>query len=545
MSKHAPRIPFEEAIEEKILLKNRFQDLSFPQKVALKILYGVPLKGRIVNPLNGFSELDYWAIFHDACELDELGFPKKVHQELAPEYTPKEYREAWLIFGRRAGKTDAFSSTIVAYEATLGGHEAFLRPRQQGICFQIAQDLRMARNSLHFIRAVFESSPLLEKEIVQVTADRIDLKNRFTIACVPASLKSTRGFASPISVMDEVGVWYQESESANPDYEIYRALSPGQIQFPNRKIVGISSPWNKAGLLYQYYESGTDGWKVPIEAMREQARDVAVLHGPTAVMGNPQVTREFLAKEKQRNELAFEREILAQFQDSISGFIPSVLVQEAVDLGILERPYVFGTNYFCAIDPAFKRDSFGFTIVHNENGKIIQDVVRRFTGTVSTPLNPAAVLDVILPLAKTYGCQVLYTDQYQFESFRQMAEERGFALFPVPFTAKSKSELYGNLQGLFLQRKIRLLDDYETIKEVKSLERKLTEGGSVQIAAPSGQHDDMATVLVIAVSQAMYDLGQGTETAAAGPKKDPIVQQIEEQIRKRWEMQQTWEGSWD
>ena len=538
------RIAFEEAIEEKLLLKTRFQDLSFPQRVALKIMYGVPLRERVVNPLNGFSELDYWAIFHDACELDELGFPSRPQVDLAPPYEPKEYREAWLIVGRRGGKTDAFSSTIVAYEAALGGHEAYLRPRQVGICFQIAQDLRMARNSLHFIRAVFESSPLLEKEIVQITADRIDLKNRFTIACVPASLKSTRGFASPISVMDEVGVWYQESESANPDYEIYRALSPGQIQFPNRKIVGISSPWNKAGLLHQYYESGTDGWKVPVESLREQAQDVVVLHGPTAVMGNPQVTREFLRKEKVRNELAFEREILAQFQDSISGFIPSVLVQDAVDLGVNERPYEPGVNYFCAIDPAFKRDSFGFTILHNDKGKIVQDVVRRFSGTVAAPLNPAAVLDFIIPLIKAYGCSLIYSDQYHLESFGQLTRERGVEIFPVTFTAKSKAELYGNLQQLFLQRKIRLLDDYETIKEVKSLERKLTEGGSVQIGAPSGQHDDMATVLVIAAKQAMFDIGGGGNIVQA-PYKDPRIAIIEEQIRNKWQNQQIWEGSWD
>ena len=539
------RIPFAECIEEKLLLRARFNDLAFPQQVALKMLYGVELSARKYNPVNGFSELDYWAIFHDACELDTLGFPTKVLLEQAPPYVPKEYREAWMIFGRRGGKTDAFASTIVAYEAVLGGHESFLRPRQQGLCFQIAQDLRMARNSLHFVRAVLESSPIMEKEIVQITADRIDLKNRFTIACVPASLKSVRGFASPVSVMDEVGVWYQESDSANPDYQIYDALSPGQLQFANRKIVGISSPWNKAGLLYQYYEAGTDGHKLQVESLKDRARDVIVMHGPTAVLGNPQVTPEFLRKEREKNELAFEREILANFQDSISGFIPSVLVSEAVDGGILERPYSPNFTYYAAVDPAFKRDAFGMTIVHNEKGKIVQDVVRRFMGTPTAPLNPGAVLDVVIPLIRNYKCQILYTDQYHLESFRQLADDRGMAIFPVPFTMKSKAELYGNLQQLFLQRKIRLLDDFETIKEIKSLERRLTEGASVQISAPAGRHDDMATVLVIATSQAMFDIGGEGAGDPATPKRDPVIEAIEEQIRRKWEMQQTWSSSWD
>jgi len=89
----------------------------------------------------------------------------------------------------------------------------------------------MARNSLHFVRAVLESSPSSKRRWCR--SRRIGLtENRFTISCVPATLKSVRGFASPVSVLDEVGVWYQEAESANPDYEIYRALSPGQVSSP-------------------------------------------------------------------------------------------------------------------------------------------------------------------------------------------------------------------------------------------------------------------------------------------------------------------------
>ena len=433
----AERISFEEAIGERLLLKRRFDDLSFPQQVALKMLYGVELSAKRVNPVNGFSEMDYWYIFHKACARDELGYPLRVLPDEGPDYVAKEFREAWLIIGRRGGKTDAFASTIVAYEATLGGHETALRPRQQGVCFQIAQDLRMARNSLHFIRAVLESSPLLQQEVVQITADRIDLKNNLTIACIPATLKSVRGFASPVSVLDEVGVWYQEAESANPDYEIYRALSPGQIQFPNRKIVGISTPWNKAGMLFQYYEAGTMGWKCQVPALKTQFAESLVLSGPTAVMGNPQVKREYLYGEWNRDENAFEREMLAEFQDSISGFIPTALVNQAVETGVVERPPKPGIAYYAAMDPAFKRDAFGFTIVHNEGGVIVQDCVRRILPRTGEVLNPEAVLGMLAPLAKAYGCSVIYSDQYQLESLGQLVRRFGLEVFPVTFTAKS------------------------------------------------------------------------------------------------------------
>jgi len=343
----------------------------------------------------------------------------------------------------------------------------------------------MARNSLHFIRAILESSPLLAKEMVQITADRIDLKNRFTIACVPATLKSVRGFASPVSVMDEVGVWYQEAESANPDYEIYRALSPGQIQFP----IGRSSPSAPRGTRPGSSSSTSSGHgrlQVPEHGSAEQYTEALVVNGPTAVMDNPMVTREFLTKERRRDERAFEREFLARFQDSISGFLPSSLVELARDQQVYERPYDSRWTYYPAIDPAFRRDAFAFTIMHNENGTIVQDVVRRFVGDPDNPVNPMTVIDQIAPLIDKYHTSLVYSDQYQLESFGQLLRIKGITIVPVTFTAKSKAQLYGNLQQLFLQRKIRLLDDYETLRELKSLERTLTEGGQVSIAALAG-----------------------------------------------------------
>jgi len=530
----AERIPFEEAISERTLLKTRFDELSVAQQTALKLLYGVPLSEHKRSARSGFSEVDYWSIFHGYCELDDLGFPVKVLPG-APEYVPTEYREGVLIVGRRGGKTDTFGATIVAYEATCGGHEAYLRKGQQGLCFQIAQDLRMARNSLHFIRAILESSPLLAKEMVQITADRIDLKNRFTIACVPATLKSVRGFASPVSVMDEVGVWYQEAESANPDYEIYRALSPGQIQFPHRKIVAISSPWNKAGLLFQYFEAGTGGYKCLNTASAEQYTEALVVNGPTAVMDNPMVTREFLTKERRRDERAFEREFLARFQDSISGFLPSSLVELARDQQVYERPYDSRWTYYPAIDPAFRRDAFAFTIMHNENGTIVQDVVRRFVGDPDNPVNPMTVIDQIAPLIDKYHTSLVYSDQYQLESFGQLLRIKGITIVPVTFTAKSKAQLYGNLQQLFLQRKIRLLDDYETLRELKSLERTLTEGGQVSIAAPRGLHDDMASVVAIGAAQAMWSPDANVTDDEQKKNETQSVHQIcQEQVRSRW-----------
>ncbi len=494
------RIPFIEAINEPRLLKHRFGELSLPQQVILKVLYGCDLSAAICDNL-GWSELDYWAMLNESCVYDDLGYLVSV---TPIAYNPAQYRELWAIWGRRSGKTDALSSTIVAYEATCGGHEDFLRSGQKGVVFQIAQDTRLAKYSLHFITATLDDSPLLKKMKKSVTSDRIELVNNITIAVVPPTLKSVRGFATPVAVLDEVGVWYQDSDSANPDYEIYRAVSPGMVQFPDRKIVGISSPWNKAGLLYRFYEAGTNGAKIQ-NRPNDEFKNVLVSHATTAGVNNPRIDKSYLIQERSRDPRAFERECLATFYDSISGFLPSTLVNKSVDDGVTERPPDPTLIYVAAMDPAFKNDAFGFTIVHQDlQGKIIQDVVRRWVGTKNSPLNPEIVLAAIADLCNLYKNFLVYTDQYQLESLQQIASKFNLVLCEVAFTGGNKATIFGDLQQMIHQGRLRLLDDYETLKELKTLERKLTGGGAMQISAPSGLHDDMAAVLAIAVHKALW-----------------------------------------
>ena len=488
------RIPFQEAISEKRLLKNRWIELSLPQQVALKTVYGLPLETA--------EELQIWSAQQGHATYDELGYPTSV--DTIP-YRPKKYREAWMVVGRRGGKSDTFASTMIAYEAAYGGHEAFIRKGQQAFCFLICQDLRAAMANLHFVRATLECGTVGFNLIEQpVTRLAINLKNGLTIACLPPTVKSTRGFANPVSVFDEVGVWYQESDSANPDYEIYRACRPGQIQFPDALLVGISSPYNKAGLLWQYFEAGTDGKRAKL-VEKHNFRNVVVIHAPTAAMANPLVSRESLEDDRIRDPKAFERESLAVFQDSISGFLSSALLKEAVDAGVEERPYKADYIYVAAIDPAFRHDAFGFAIFHmDEHGMVVQDVLRRYVAPHGKALNPGSVFSDLAPIIREYHVGYVFSDQYHLESLAQIAPGYGFMIEGVPFKASNKAMIYGSLQMLSNQRRLRLLDNPQCIRELSSLEKRLTATGVVQIAAPQGGYDDLASVCALCCYKCLW-----------------------------------------
>ena len=552
------RIPFEEAINEPRLLKPFFygagakgfaEGLGLNQRVILKAFYGLQPDTKTTDKY-GWTEADYLAADLGYAEYDELGFIRRILPHKLPPL--ENFRECWIIAGRRSGKTSAVAACIVAYEAALGGHESY-RPRgRPALCYLVSQDTRMAKSSLRAINKVLESMDFIfrgggtKNRIIQVVADRIDLWNEITIASMPPTVKSVRGYDNPVSVFDEVGVWYQDSDSANPDFEIYRAISPGQAQFPEAKIVGISSPWNRAGLLYKFYEAGTNGIRLMCGQCRVDGYDLGclqcakirsphqrrlVLHTTTAASTNPYITKQWLQEELNKDPRAFERECLAKFQDSMSGFLSSALIEKARDIGITVRPPKKGPFYIGAIDPAFRRDAFGFTIVHADPQLgIVQDYVMRWHDPFGTPLDPGVVVPAIAAKLQEYGMRSVFSDQYTIETLNYIALQHGFSIEEVTFTSSSKAEIYANLQQLLNQERLRLLDDQETINELKSIEKKNTQGGQVRISAPEGMYDDMATVIAIAAREAVWML---PAKAIAEPKQETMIEKHIKQVAQR------------
>lgn len=520
------RIPFEIAINEPRLLKPRFSQLSVPQQTFLKVIYGLDLNSSLPDKM-GWTELDYYWASQGFCEYDDLGYITKVTPPTGSSYTPHEYGEAWGIDGIRAGKSE-IAAFIVTYEAVCGGHEAHIRDGKKAVCFQIAQDLQFAQYALHGINANLDSIPMLTMRTDKwkhVTARRIDLWNNMVIMTTPPTVKSVRGYDAPVAVMDEVGVWYQEADSANPDAAVYTQVKSRQAQFSHPKIVGISSPWNKAGLLYARYQAGTDGNKLVCDSCREKPREGCkvcdeirtphrnrvVLHATTASLGNPLIQPKWLRETRNQDAKAFERECLARFLDSLSGFLDSALLEKAVERGTIERPPQPRFLYVAAMDPAFRRDAFAFSIGHvDDKGKFVVDLVRRWVKPqdIGIAWSPETILKEIAALCKTYNIFQIATDQYHFESLSQIALGLNLSIKEVNFNSGSKAEIYGNLRNLLNTGRLVLLDDPETLAELAALERKLNQGGTVSIAAPPNMHDDMATVVALSAFEAAWMLPQ-------------------------------------
>lgn len=490
------RVPFEEAIGDKLLFKSSWDKLSPPQQVALKIFYGLKL-----SP----TELKYWALFEGFGKFDELGFPTSV--EMPPfEYTPEEFDEAWVIFGRRSAKTSGFLAFILAYEALLGGHTAYASPKQQVVSFIVAQKLDIAEAIVRdFIEPIVSSSKLLEKEIVKANINGVFLKNGHRIAPAPPNIKSFRYFAIPVVAMDECSFWYKDAESANPDFEVVRAVEPAQGQFPFHKLMGVSTPWSKEGIIWEASQAGTHGWKLDADDDRKpKYKNSLVMMAPTPALANPLFSsRKWFERQWKKDPEAYRREILVQFTDSVSGMFPESLLRKAQEGSPYRREAKKDVYYVAAMDPAFRADDWAFTIGHysREEG-FVQDLLKKWTPR-ETKLNPAIILDEIRMDLKEYGLETVYSDQYQLESLQQLAIDRDFVIIGVDFTANSKSKFFGSFLQLLRNERVKLVKDHDQFQQFLHIQRILGMGGYVRISAPSGKHDDLVTVTVLCCASAL------------------------------------------
>jgi hypothetical protein len=541
------RIPFELAISDKKYFGGAWKKLSKPQQTALKIAYGLPLVDD--------EEMRLWAAFQGFGVYDDLGFLLDV--TYIPPYVAKEYDVINGLIGRRAGKSDRIGGLAAAYEITLGGHTAFTdRPDQPIFWLYIAQDLDTAKLNLKFVTSWIKESPVLSKLIEFEGEGEVRFKHGIVLRAEPPKLKTGRGAAVCGMTLDELAFWYSNSKSANPDFEVIRALQYATGQFPNSKQLRITTPWTKEGVAYLAWKNGTEGMKIACSAcgpnrahlcthMQEDRDDLEgqlLLYSPTAAMGNPRMTRKRLARLRREDKEAFERESLAKFIDSQSSFLTFASVERAIEPdagrhlenGAITREPIPGVDYVAAIDPAFRHDSFAFSIGHlDAKLGVVQDYVREWVPEVGERLDPKVVLTEIRDELVRWGLDLVYSDQYQIETLTALAEELNLSIIGVDFTTKSKPKMMQNMASMFNQGKVRLLNHQNQETQLKKLVKTVT-GTYMNVAAPAGQHDDMAMDLALLITHAIQLPAVETAIASSANRPRYISEKDLQKIRDRF-----------
>ncbi len=405
-------------------------------------------------------------------DADDLALFRAVADREPPA---RRVHELWVIAGRRAGK-DSVASAI-ATVAALGDYREMLRPGERATVMCLAVDREQARIVYRYILAYFRETRLLAPLVERETADGLELTTGAEIVVATNSYRSVRGRTVVCAILDEVAYW-RDAESATPDAETYSAITPALATVSDSMLVGISTPYRRAGLLYERWRAA---YGLPDD-------DVLVVRGPSRAF-NPTLPQSVIDAALERDPDAARAEWLAEWRSDISAFVPREVIEAAVVPGRFELPRIGGVRYTGFVDPSGgSSDAMTLAVVHRDGAAIVLDAVRERR----PPFSPEAAVEEFAATLKGYGIYRITGDRYAGEWPREQFRKHGIDYIA---SDRNKSQIYVEMLPLLNSGKIELLDNPRLIAQICGLERRTARGGRDSIDHAPGGHDDLANAV--------------------------------------------------
>jgi len=399
------------------------------------------------------------------------------------------FREAWLVVGRRGGKS-LMLALIAVFLAAFVDWASFLTPGERGTIMVIAADRRQARTIFRYIRSMLRLVPMLKALIDRETAEAIDLSNGVTIEILTASFRTVRGYTLVAALCDELAFWRSDETSANPDSEIIGAIRPAMATIPNAMLLCASSPYARRGALWDAFRRhfGKPG---PILVWRAATRTM-----------NPTVPQLVVDEAIEADPASAAAEFGAKFRTDVETFVSREVVEAAIVPGRFEVPRIEGAVYLAFTDPSGgSSDAMTLAICHVEGNRAVVDAIRERR----PPFSPDDVVQEFATLLKSYGIGRVRGDRYAGMWPRERFQVHGIEYLVA---TKPKSDLYRDLLPILNGGRVELLDLPRLASQLCGLERRTARGGRDSIDHGPGAHDDIANSVSGAVVTVLERLPQ-------------------------------------
>ena len=421
--------------------------------------------------------------------------------------------EAWLIIGRRSGKTRA-AALLAAYFAGLCDHSDTLAPGERATLPILSASVWQAGKALQYLDGIFTHVPALAALVEGKTNDSISLSTHVDIECLAANFRTIRGGTAVAIVADEAAYWRNEG-TANPDSEILNAARPS-LATTGGPLIVISSPYSRRGELWAAYKRDFGPAGDPL---------VLVAKADSRTL-NPGLSEKVVARAYQRDPAAAAAEYGGEFRTDVESFVSREAVDVATVQGRLELPPIAGVRYFGFVDPSGgAQDSMTAAIAHAEGDVVVLDAVRE----VKPPFSPESVVTDFTALLARYHINDVTGDRWGGEFVQELFVTRGRGVNYV-VSERTKSEIYKELLPLLNSGRVELLDLPTLAAQLMNLERRTARGGKDSVDHPPGQHDDLinaaAGALVLAAGIGDEDAGMLSEYMRAFGVESQSVNQL-------------------
>jgi phage terminase large subunit-like protein len=102
-------------------------------------------------------------------------------------------REAWLVVGRRGGKSRV-AALVAVFLACFRDYRPVLAPGERATVMLLAADRRQARTVFRYVEGLLDGVPMLTALVARRTTEAIHLTNRVVIEVHTASFRAVRGY---------------------------------------------------------------------------------------------------------------------------------------------------------------------------------------------------------------------------------------------------------------------------------------------------------------------------------------------------------------
>ena len=361
---------------------------------------------------------------------------------------------------------------------------------------------------------------------------------------------SARGLRGPNNIfvaLDEVAHFFKEGSgkatSDKSDKAVYEAVTPSLAMFkhpdesPAGRIILISSPADKSGLLWDEYQRSFDP---------ELGSDVLMIQLPSWEM-NPKIPSSFLRSQYNKNAVVFDTEYGSNFSDRLSGWLddPSILRRCVDESWQMRDSSSERMPFFLGGDVGLKGDATSLAVVHVEETDmeegglpiiVLDWIGERFANKekpkvdgIEPTFTVEEVVDWVEEVCNKFNIHKGLLDQYYKMSVEPLLKNRNLTQIECRhFNDSLNSDVYHNLMSRLVSKGLRLpgtgkVDakgnpvDSPLVEEMLQLQVIHKSKYMIKVFVPegNGRHDDKSDALARAVKLACEYI----EAGGIGAKK--------------------------
>lgn len=410
-----------------------------------------------------------------------------------PEPGPVD--EVCLFGGIRGGKTALIACTAIKCSQTVDAS-----PLMRGETFRIpivSVKKDLAAQTFSHLRNAIVESPVLRDLLVRTPKEEsLELRHPSGHTCEITVTAGSRAGGSVAArylgaaIFDEFPRMLG-SEDGVVNWDEMRGECQGRV-LDGGLILNAGSPWAPYGPAYETF----------VERFGKPSSEMVVGKAKAYWLNPSWWTPARIEKYRRAPGNAdkfvtnIEAEFAGQEEDLFSTF---ELAAATRDLPAALPPQ-YGASYSAAIDPGTRRNAWTLVVFTKEGGRIRGVLAKQWVGTKGDPLKPRQVLAELAETLRPYGIRDVISDQYHFDTLRELAEEHGINLIEVTMTEKERTERY---QGFYLRVAEGLLElppEPWLRTDLQRLRKRVTNSGVV-IMLPhtsDGRHCDFAPPCVLA-----------------------------------------------